>query len=178
MWPEVIVEACLFHWKQALRRQLSEKSCLTIYNKSIKMQEAVALFKSLAFVPEDEVIEVFEECVEPAMSKMTSDPDCLPEVERYFDYLEKSYIGSFGRNGKRKNPLYPPKLWNKFDVALAGTVKTSNACENWHSQIESACQTSSVWKFFKFLKQEDALMETRCDQNIIGIRHQTPPWTP
>ena len=129
----------------------------------------------MAFVPEDEVIEVFEECVEPAMSKMTSDPDCLPEVERYFDYLEKSYISSFGRNGKRKNPLYPPKLWNKFDVALAGTVKTSNACENWHSQIESACQTSSVWKFFKFLKQEDALMETRCDQNIIAIRHQTPP---
>ena len=174
-WPETVVEGCLFHFKRALRIQLSNKGILTFYNSSVILQSTIERFKSLAFVPKAEIQEAFEEAVEPLFNKVASDLDCPDKLKNYLTYLEKTYVGLYGRNGKRKNPNYPPKIWSKYQATLDGRLQTSNASEVWHRNIQDAIDTSSTWKFMKFIKEEDALMAHRLDQDTISIKYQTAP---
>ena len=175
-WPETVVEGCMFHFKKALRTQLSNKGCLTFYNRSTALQSSVERFKSLAFVPAAEVQEVYEEVVEPMFSKFTSDDECPEEIKSYLLYLEKTYVGLYGQNGRRKNPTYQIKIWNKFQTTLDGCLQTSNASENWHSAIQAGVNKhGSTWTFMAFLKKEDALMENRMEHDTISLKYQTPP---
>ena len=94
-WPGTVVEGCLFHFKKALRTQLSLKGCLTFYNNSINLQSTIERYKSLAFVPAEEIQEVYEEVVEPLFSKYTNDDDddddkydCPESIKSYLMYLK------------------------------------------------------------------------------------------
>ena len=54
------IKGCLFHFSQALLRQIKEKGCYLLYTNDETVNKWFQLFKSLAFIPLDKVNEGFE----------------------------------------------------------------------------------------------------------------------
>ena len=55
------------------------------------------------------------------------------ELIKYFEYLEKTYIGEVNpRTGRRQPPTFPHHIWSKYKAVLAGRFRTSNSAEQWH----------------------------------------------
>ena len=176
-YPDTKIEACEFHWRKALRSQLGLKGVLTLYNHDVKIQNVVDMFKALAFVPVSDITKVFDEVLEPLIAKIVSDEakPCPEQLESYFNYLEHTYVGKYGRNGRRSKPRFPVELWGKYEAVLAGRHRTSNSCENWHSAIQDQLDTRSVYKFLNWLQKEDNLMEMRMDKDQLRLKPDTPP---
>ena len=58
--PQVIILYCFFHWRKALRDQLSKKRALVFFNQSDKFQRFYRLITTLAFIPPEDVIDTWE----------------------------------------------------------------------------------------------------------------------
>jgi hypothetical protein len=54
------IKGCLFHFTQALMRQIKEKGCYCLNRDNETVNKWFQLFKSLAFLPLDKVNEGFE----------------------------------------------------------------------------------------------------------------------
>ena len=200
-WPDIVTEACEFHFKKALRDQLGKKGCLPLYNSNPRVQYAVDSFKALAFCPAEEIPKLFDECLESMFCKVVAElsPESEDDEEeeniafdsanktcntgspleliQYFKYLEMYYIGSrFGMRGdKRKRPPYPPALWSKYNAVLGGRYRTSNVSKNWNSQIHSSInKLGTIWKFIPWISQEDCLMGQKFKKDTMAIQKDTP----
>ena len=72
-FPNASVSGCLFHYKQAVRRQLGAKGCMALYNADRNFQTLVSMLYSLPFVPSREVVHVFETVVQPFFEDCADD---------------------------------------------------------------------------------------------------------
>ena len=61
---------------------------------------------ALAFVPENDVVEVYEK-----LTNSNSFKDDLENVDILMDYFEDNYIGRL-RRGRRSQPRFAISLWN------------------------------------------------------------------
>ncbi|KAK8372506.1 hypothetical protein O3P69_010945 [Scylla paramamosain] len=106
---------------------------------------------ALAFVPEDDVITVFEELV------LTLPQE--PEVEEVVAYFESNYIRGMQIGGRRRDPRFPIKLWNHFEDAEECAPKTTNCCEGFHNALKSVymCAHPTMWKFLKGIARDIAV---------------------
>ena len=82
---------CYFHFGQNVWRRLQTDGKATLYAESEKFAYKVKQLMALAFVPAQDVIEVFEQ--------LTSN-DEFRELDFLIDYLEDNYIGR-QRRGRR-----------------------------------------------------------------------------
>ena len=71
---------------------------------------------------------------------------------------------------RRIPPLYPPALWNTFDITLAGTDRTNNLCESWNNAFASLVghHHPSLWTLVEALQQDEALAVTAILQEARG----------
>ena len=100
---------------------------------------------ALVFVPEAEVVRVFEELV-----------DSLPEaLQPITDYLEDTYIGRLGRR-QRRQPRFAITLWNMYERTVQELPRTNNAIEGYHQHLQSAvlCHQPNIWRFLEVLQRE------------------------
>ena len=81
---------------------------------------------ALAFVSIDHVVVVFELL---SVYLETRFPDCLPSLTELLDSFEDTYIGRVGRNGNRRVPRFPIRMWNMYERALQSLRRTNNAVE-------------------------------------------------
>jgi hypothetical protein len=65
------IKGCLFHFTQALMRQIKEKGCYSLYKHNEKINNWFQLFKSLAFLPLDKVNEGFNISKKAYQTQMT-----------------------------------------------------------------------------------------------------------
>ena len=199
-WPEIVVEACEFHHKRAMTENIKSKGCLTLYNGNRQVHHAIDMYQALSFAPAQEIQTLFDDIIEPMFSKVVSDLSEENEASddeesiafdpankfdnsvrpiqliEYFTYLENWYIGPRkGRFAKRRTAPYPPAVWSKFNAVLADRYRTSNASENWHSQIQNSINKfANIWEFINWISQEDCLMDLRFKKDAIHIRVNTP----
>ena len=201
-WPKVIIEACEFHVKKAMKEQMGKKGCLVTYNNNTKVQYAITMFKMLMYMPAEEIVELYETIVEPLFRKLSmpdtdfvddpDDPDMddvdvffnnkhdntkLPiEIVKYTEYLEKTYIGEINpRTGRRRCPTFPHHVWSKYNALLAGRFRTSNSAEQWHSAIQaSLAKLGSHWRFINWLSQEEMLKKEEHRRQICRINPDIP----
>ena len=200
-WPDTILEACEFHVKKAMKEQLGKKGCLVAYNSNRRLQFIVNMFRMLMYCPADEIATVYESEVEPLIRQAVSvdssdfvddDDDEVDEDEiyhskhdntkipaeliKYFEYLEKYYIGEVNpRTGRRRQPVYPTHIWSKYNAVLAGRFRTSNAAEQWHSAIQASLdKLGSNWKFVSWLSQKEMLKKEEHRRNMIRTNLDIP----
>lgn len=75
---------------------------------------------ALPFVPEDDVISVFEDFVVALLQE--------PEVE-VVAYFKATYIRGMQFGRRRKDPRFPVTLWNHFEDGDESAPKTTNCWE-------------------------------------------------
>jgi hypothetical protein len=162
---------CFFHFGQCLWRKIQQNPDLQKKytddkdpDFSLKLRQLMAL----AFVPEADVIDKFEELM--ASPFFIENEDLL---RPFTDYFEDTWIGRLSRRGRRP-PEFSLALWNQYLGTLEDLPKTNNSVEGWHNSFSSLLSANhpTIWKFIDALKKEQSLNELKIVQFIAG---QAPP---
>ncbi|CAM2725449.1 unnamed protein product [Rotaria socialis] len=124
MWPNILHKGCLFHFSQAVCRQVQSKGLTTKYNEDESFRLNVKQLFSLAFVPLDQIIIGFDLICD----QFDDDADDLLED------FEKTCIGEPKRRGTgRKKPQFDHKLWKIPDRVVVTVPRPNNSVEGWHN---------------------------------------------
>lgn len=105
-FPGLELDGCFFHFAQCVWRHVQQEHLNGSYGESIQFAFRVRMLIALAFVPVDNVINVFESLV--ASNFFSKDQD-ISIITKYF---ERTWIGRVGHNGIRQELLM---IFRKFD---------------------------------------------------------------
>ncbi len=128
------------------------------------------MIQSLAFVPENDVINAFLEL------KTICESRYLPLMS----YVEKNYIGKLKVNSRsiRMVPHFLIKTWNFYERVINKLPRTTNAVESWHSQVSADSKKHlNVYKIIELFRLEQANTEMRLVQLLTGSINKTKTTT-
>ena len=128
------------------------------------------MLKALAFVPQDHVIQAYEELCDT--DYYVDHADELFSLLRYF---ELTWIG-VKRGNIRKSPKYELALWNAYSTTTNNVPRTNNRVERWHLRFAKLVGAShaSVWKLFKVLQKEQTNVEMKLERWRSGVDDFAP----
>ncbi|CAF4368619.1 unnamed protein product [Rotaria sp. Silwood2] len=183
MLPNVQHKGCLFHFGQAVWRQVQSKGLTTKYREDEYFRLNVKKLIALAFVPVGDVTTAFDLVAE----QFDDDADDL------LDYFEKTWIGERKRRGKffviaekfftvwyllgtgRKNPQFQHQLWNIYDRVVAGVPRSNNAVEGWHNAFASRVSINhpNIIKLTEKIRREQSKFEIDIAKILQGHQVKT-----
>ena len=102
VFPDTAIQGCLFHWKQALRRQFVK---ISEFHQDNMVKEDLQSIYGLAFIPEDAVLNTWE----ALKTQLYANPALLNHS--ILEYVENTWI---------KSAVYPVKMWNVHQAVLTG----------------------------------------------------------
>jgi hypothetical protein len=106
-----------------------------LMTSDLHFQYWIKLIFSLAFVPVDSVMDVFNNHVLEYLELHKEEEafvEFATEIQDLVVYVERTWVGSVRELNKRKKinpPLFPIKLWNMFESILADKEITNNHVE-------------------------------------------------
>jgi hypothetical protein len=152
VFPNAVIKGCYFHFRKAIYRHIQGTPADVLYKNDDDARTLLKSLMALAFVPESDVVEAFEELQE-CFEKY---PDLLPIIT----YFEDNFIGRFYRR-RRLAPRYAITLWNMHDRVQFKLPRTNNAVEGWHRAFQTsvgACHPS-IFNLIEKLHLEQASTE-------------------
>ena len=143
-------------WRQVQRFGLYDSY---ITNESVRTN--IKSILALAFLPVDDVPDAFDELTE----------NFTDELQPICNYFEDVYIGRHARRSRRQ-PCFPPSMWNMYDRLSEGLPRTNNSVEAWHLAFQNSpqCVHPSIWKLITTLSKENQLQEVVLAQTLSGSR--------
>jgi len=130
-FPHSSLSGRYFHFGQSVWRKLQAEGKAVLYSTDEDYSMKVKQMMALAFVPENDVIDVYEKLTNSDPFK--DDPD---NMDFLMDYFEDNYIGRT-RRGRRSQPRFPISLWNQHERVVNDLPRTNNATEGWHNAFNS-----------------------------------------
>ena len=132
---------CLFHFCQTVYRKICQLGYKVRYGTDGCFATKIKMFRALAFLPPDDVIDTYEDLCED---------ESVP-IE-FISYFVLIYIRP--KRGRRDQPLYPFNFWNVHNRVIQDLPRTNNAFEGFHShcahQLQASTQTfGSLLKLFE-----------------------------
>ncbi|CAF2043833.1 unnamed protein product [Rotaria magnacalcarata] len=142
MLPNILHRGCLFHFSQAVCRQVQSKGLTAKYNEDEVFRLNVKELIALAFAPLDQIITSFDLICDQF------DDDANDLVE----YFEKTCIGEPKRSGK---------LWNIHDRVAATVPRPNNSVEGRHNAFADrvAISHSTIVKLGEKIRREQSKFE-------------------
>lgn len=165
VFPDCEVKGCFFHLSQCLYRKVQSLGYASDYQDEQEFSLAVREIAALAFIPLEDVTEVFEK-----MEETNQDA----RIDELLDYFQTTFIGRrVGRQGRRRDPLFSLHMWNVFSRAEGEQPRTNNACEGWHRRFQSnvGAYHPTFWKFVRVLQREEA----QCRAEVVQLTAGHPP---
>lgn len=166
VWPLCHIYGCFFHLSQSFLRKVQSKY-LKIYKTESEFRSSYRLMQSLAFLPENDVIDVF------LFLKRTT----TSSFEPMLNYLEKVYIGKLKAGSKvnRVVARYPIPSWNLYNRVMKKLPRTNNAIESWHSRLKANQKNNiTLNKLIDLLRTEQAKTDTAVLSIELGNRKNRP----
>lgn len=116
-----------------------------------------------AFVPINSLDDVFDTLQEHIAEN-------YPELGRVLDWFETYYLGPRGRNGARRQALFPKEMWNVYDRVINNNDRTNNYCEAAHRRLhKQLCMDHpSIWKFIGGIKQIQKGKDKNYEEMVAG----------
>lgn len=130
------------------------------------------MLMALAYVPVDDVQEVFEMFREDVPADMP--------LEGILTYMEETYVGRRAipaRRIRRRKPKYPIELWNQYDAAINGEAKTNNCSEGWHNRFRLLMNKThpDLYSAISELQKEQAGTELCLIESSLGKATRDAP---
>ena len=124
-----------------------------IYQEDREFLLKLKMLPSLAFVPEQDVMDCFN-------ILMANFPESALGVATYF---EDNYIGKRLPNNSRRITPFPIRIWNMYERVRQQLPRTNNVVEGWNNAFNPSVGYShpSVSKLFKSLQREQSLQEAK-----------------
>lgn len=163
-------KGCFFHLTQCLWRKVQEHGLQCKYMEDAEFAVQVRMLSSIAFVPEDQVVTVFEELTESAYYQQNED-----DLQPLKNYFEDVWIGRPNRRGSRQRPKFAHNMWNVSESVRNDLPKTNNSVEGWHTSFSSliGAQHVAIFPFIEALKRDETL--TRCRVQELECGEQPNP---
>lgn len=121
VWPETKIECCRFHLTQAWYRKIQELGLSVEYRDGTsEVGKWLRYVFGLLFIDPNEVGNIYVFTLAAIM------PPENEKLETFTSYLVSTYIDN--------DASYPPRMWAS---ASSSTSKTTNACESFHSHLNS-----------------------------------------
>ena len=165
-------KGCLFHQGQNFNRKVTEIGLKKEYESNPEFNMLVKSLLALTFVPENDVLERFQELVDKFDDLVEIHPE-LERVNELYSYVELYYIRGRERpQGRGRAPAkYPIALWNHYADALNDVPRTANAVEGYHNGLNSLFLAShpTLWKLLAGLELDMALhLKTLADAQVVN----------
>lgn len=162
VFPEAEIRGCLFHLVKNLRKHLSSCNILGMYNTDPEFALQAKMVTSLAFVPEEDVID--------AITELENE---LPEIlEPILEWFTRNYIGRLRNNGTRAPATFPSAVWSVYFRTLNGRDRTNNFAEACHRKLQLAFGSGiahpSLWTFIENLKKVQSSYDADYERAIAG----------
>lgn len=159
VFPDAVVTGCYFHLGQSVWRRIASLGLKEAYTTNPVIRKYTRILLALAFLPPREIANGFGDILDQE--------DFPRELEPVFDYFEDTYIGRPVRN-RRRAPTFATCMWSVRERHEQGLPRTNNQLEAWHNAFQGGIQCShpTLFKFIKYLQEEQALVE----RNITQIR--------
>ncbi|KAK3908569.1 FLYWCH-type zinc finger-containing protein 1 [Frankliniella fusca] len=170
-FPDATVSCCFFHLGQSIYRKVQSSGLQAAYNDldDRETKIGVHMLLALAFVPPDDVKEVFRDLQRSLPHPLT------PIVT----YLKETYImGTTNRRTRRLNPpRYPVSMWNQYGATLRGEHRTNNLSEGWHNRFRLVVgkHHPDLYSSLKELQKEQADTEAQLAEFSLGRRIRAAP---
>ena len=163
IFPTANVRYCFFYMGQSLYRQVQSEGLQAQYSNpdDRSLREATHMTLALAFVPTDDIEEVF--------NKLHDDvPDSFVPIIQYF---EENYVIGRRARGRRQTvpPRFLPSKWNAYEATLQNQQRT-NISEGWHNRFAQVNSNHhpSLYAAFVEICNEQADTETILTQVDLG----------
>ena len=101
-----------------------------------------------------------------------------PALQPVLDWLEDNYVGRLNRNGTRRNPIFPMRMWNVYDRTVNGQDRTNNHLEAAHRRLQCVLQMDhpSIWNFVNGLRTIHKERDMFFEQMVAGHAPPTKRW--
>ncbi|XP_022170204.1 uncharacterized protein LOC111033655 [Myzus persicae] len=171
VFPNLKQKGCHFHFSQCIWRKIQQIQYMAqkyISDSTFALQ--IWLLLALAYVPENHVIDAFEELID---SQYYTDNENF--LQPLIDYFEDTWVGRpIGRRKGRRLPKYSISisLWNCYESASTLLPRTNNAVEGWHRGFSSllGAYHPTLWIFIDVLKDQQHLEDIKQEQFIAGAK--------
>ena len=159
-FPQAEVLGCYFHLGQSIWRKIQEQGLRNAYINGEDMRRSIKMVMALAFLPENEVGDAFDD---------VSD-ECEEALQPVLDYFEDVYLGRRDRRGRRRQARFPVRMWSVYSRQQRGLPRTNNQLESWHNAFQGCTETRhpSIYRFLEALRREEALQRVNAVQLMQG----------
>ncbi|XP_008187130.1 uncharacterized protein LOC103310482 [Acyrthosiphon pisum] len=136
IFPEVVWKGCRFHLGQTMWRKIKLLGLSKNFKKKSEIGKFLKVCFGLSFLEPEKVQKCFFEDL------MTIKPN-NQQLNAFCDFFEKNYISSSSK--------FPPSIWAEFSNNL---MRTTNACESFHSKLNSMFYSSypNIFQLLEVLK--------------------------
>jgi hypothetical protein len=166
VFPEAQIQGCLFHYGQALNRNLGMLGLRGLYRQDTPvghvMRDWIRLHLALPLLPPARVLAIARAIATPPLNLLPLDDQKARQFRLYF---ERQWL---------TNPELPIVLWNHY--ANDGP-RTTNHAEGYHSglnHITGAVHNPSLSSCLTILQKEQEKTATRCYQ-LLNNPERFPP---
>lgn len=120
-FPLANVHGCQYHLCHNVYKHIQQCGLQQPYQSDADFAHKLKMLMVIAFVPEDNVVEAFDELIETEFFADNNENEYNKEIQNLLAYFQTTYVyGINPRNGARRDPLFPPKLWNYYELTLEG----------------------------------------------------------
>ena len=111
-FPAVRIRGCIFHWTQAVWRNVQQNGLQVPYMKDAATHSYIRRLLALPMLPHEHIAPVFESIRQDTTEALT----------KLNTYINKYWVHS---------KVFPPKSWSAF----YRTTRTNNDVESWHGAL-------------------------------------------
>jgi hypothetical protein len=92
------------------------------------------------------------------------------ELQPVVDWLEDNYVGRLNKNGRRRTPVFPVRMWNVYERTVNGQDRTNNHAEATHKRLQSVLQMDHpwLWLFITSLRRVQKERDLLYEQMVTG----------
>ena len=146
--PGTIIKGCLFHYNQAIYRNLQKLRLQNSYNNDATLTKIARCVMALPLLPHEHIEHVYN--MVPTMAD-------TPQLIKFMDLVNKQWITSL--------------IHILLSLSVFGmSNRTNNASEGYHNRLQVFSQDNlSIYKLIDFLANETKLVE--CNITLISLEN-------
>jgi hypothetical protein len=171
IFPSIQINACFFHYSQALWRQLQTLGLSRYLLRKVEgdnsisddeRQKAANCFYAaigLALIPPLLVADTWVQ----AMDEFTPEHRL---ATKFNDYLVNTYIDSSSCH-------FSIKIWNVHDAIVQNLPRTNNSVEGYNSRVGKVFPTHPhIYRFIELLRFEHVFQQHKAEETFVHVRQR------
>jgi len=174
IYPSCLIIGCLFHFKQAILRQVRKKGLQESYTHDEQFKGILNKMFALVYVPVEHLTAVWESVLLQDINLWNEEASSVEKdaMSNFSTYFLETYLGRRVIKRKFSNPRFRHETWNKANlVGMRRAVLTNNSLEGWNAKWNSCgSNASNIWRSIERFREESCFTKNRAREIEQALR--------